>query len=137
MNEGVPWWKRRDVWVTKDRRVIPIRELDDDHLSNIISFLRRQAAKVIEQKAADILVSASSLQGEMAIDSMDRELTAVMNTSPQEVLESMPIYDALCDEADRRALAQGMVPAPDEYVSPSSPVYRRALPPRDYEEWEF
>lgn len=36
-----------DVWVTRDKTVIPIAQLDDDHLRNIIRFARRHSRKLL------------------------------------------------------------------------------------------
>ena len=49
----MPGVRRREteepVWKTKDGREIPLRDLDDAHLDNIIAFLERGGVKVFEQ----------------------------------------------------------------------------------------
>jgi hypothetical protein len=44
--------KRSPVWRTKDNRKIPITELSDGHLKNIILFLRRAHASYVESLRA-------------------------------------------------------------------------------------
>lgn len=46
------------VWVTRDKRVIPIRDMEDSHLANTINFLRARGARLPEEVKKDPLAAA-------------------------------------------------------------------------------
>lgn len=93
--------KQTKLWTTKDGRRIRICDMDDGHLHNSIDLLERAAA-VEEIKTVDAGIGMLNiLQGEMAIDSVERELDRVMDygIDPSEVNE---LYDNLIMEKERR-----------------------------------
>lgn len=49
------------VWVTRDKRVVRIRDMDDGHLENTIRFLERRGMRSPEELSAD-LVAATEFQ---------------------------------------------------------------------------
>lgn len=101
----------KGIWVTKDGRLIKISDMDDDHLVNSISLLKRAVGKM----RFDCGFSACSLlglcNGEMALGALESELSIDAQMSNEEWLERNTSYGELIEEVIRRNIAY-MIGAP-------------------------
>ena len=94
------------TWKTQSDEYIPIRQLEDRHLVNIINFLCRNAAKNKAATLRDGYQLDSMLTGEMACMTIERDIFALENMSLDEFLvESVPQWENLVRELWRRGLA--------------------------------
>lgn len=98
------WFKVRKQtkkWTTKDGEKIRICDMQDDHLSNSINLLERVAKHMEMESISAGYQMLCMLQGEMAIDSVERELMVLEEhgIDPNQVNE---LYDNLIDERERR-----------------------------------
>jgi hypothetical protein len=87
---------RPSTWVTKDGTEIPIPELEDYHLMNIIRLLERQHAYTIAA-----YVYGPEPRGDMAKDAFEREFDTLDEEGPSAIDTR---YDELTEEADGRRL---------------------------------
>ena len=99
-----------DVWITRDGRGIPIPELGDRHLLNIIRLLRRASLSYTNHMAHRYIVMGYP-QGEMAQDAWEKEFNywsgGYDNVSPEDdVFMALPWTDALLKEMVRRGLVE-------------------------------
>lgn len=116
---GKPWHERVTTWTARDGRVTKLRSLGDSHLENIILFLRRQAEHAQFRGIESALHVMAIVSSEAATDVINAELRTITETTPEEMLAEMPVYRALCREADRRAALLGLVPAIETPVYPT------------------
>jgi len=93
--------KQTKLWTTKDGRKIRICDMEDSHLQNSINLLSRYARHKESEAINAGFQMLSMLQGEMAIDSVERELDYIMETGidPSEVYH---LYNNLITEQERR-----------------------------------
>ncbi len=90
-------------WECKDGSVIKVKDLDDEHLINILRFLKRRANKFILKAVMELARAESYLIGEAALDSIDAEQTQLANMEWFDCYD----YDALAiliDEVEKRNL---------------------------------
>jgi hypothetical protein len=83
---------RGPVWVTKDGRKIPVREMTNEHLTNAIRFLQRAHARYVEF----VMDNMPQLNGEMAQYYAEQEWLEAAGSRPEELF---PIYNDLYVEA--------------------------------------
>jgi hypothetical protein len=95
---------KKKVWKTREGKEIEIKNMTDSHLMNTIKFLRRNANANMAKEIASAYSAASLMQGEMAIDAIERDIRIMEETSPDEYLQEFPIYNALIKEAEKRNL---------------------------------
>jgi len=96
---------------------IPVAELGDTHLANIVALLRRRAAKQATAQVAETLsfyLTCPGPRGEMAQVAFEQELDYWIDgrtyehagdpvvRMQQNILEDMPIWPHLTQEMDRR-----------------------------------
>jgi hypothetical protein len=91
------------LWTCRDGRKVRICDMADSHLVNTIRMLRRKAAKVCNAELQAAYSISCLLQGEMASWECDLAIES-MESDPSGEKFLPPIYDDLCDEADRRGL---------------------------------
>lgn len=95
----------KTVWVTREGERIPVRKMADSHLINTIRYLRRIGA---EEKAAGESAGYSMLgmlQGEMAIDSVERDLSYLESQTVDDYLhDTRPTFELMLVEAGKRGL---------------------------------
>lgn len=93
------------TWKTKDGRIIPIRDMSDQHLANTIRMLERcaPAHRSAEQEAC--MGGCAGLQSEMAQYAAEQGVDEMFEESPEEWLERQPTYKALVKERKRRKKA--------------------------------
>jgi hypothetical protein len=84
-----------DVWITKDGRRIPVKEMSDEHIVNTIRMLRRKGGVTVDEFLG-MCVAVASVNGEMAQYAAEGEI------ADARVLP--PVFDALLDEASARGL---------------------------------
>lgn len=93
--------KQTKLWTTQDGTKIRICDMDDCHLGYTIKLLQRMA-KQQEMNAISVGYDVlSMLQGEMAIDSVERELH-VLETYGLDPSNMNELYDNLILEQERR-----------------------------------
>lgn len=87
-------------WRTQDGRLIDVGELPDEHLANILAMLERNTPGVLAAPSMDdynlAAAAAGTMQGEMALLSMDQEMDRILAAMQP------PIVTALLAEEGRR-----------------------------------
>lgn len=79
--------KEVPVWTTKEGQEIPIPDLTDSHLKNIVAMLRRNAASTKEWAVGQGYLAEASIHGEMALDSIQSTIMHLEEQDPQEYIE--------------------------------------------------
>lgn len=82
-----------------------IRDMDDRHLLNTIRMLERNAEQMRQNDIAAGWICLGGFQGEMASYYAEQDLMRLEESSAEELLEDLPEYQALIQEADRRKLS--------------------------------
>jgi len=97
--------KKCEYWTTKDGTKIKIQDLTNDHLINIIKFLRRYASKKLDEEIDTGYSVLASLGGEMAQFFCEQDLDRLESMTVDDYLSnSFPPYDALLEESFKRKL---------------------------------
>lgn len=65
------------VWITRDGQRIKIKDLKDDHLCNILRYVKRNAEKAQNVAFQELSRAERCLQGEMALMAAESELVAL------------------------------------------------------------
>lgn len=68
-----------NVWVTRDGREIPIKDLADDHIDSILAFLVQRAPDIVDAAKVVELVRMPGPQGEHAQDAYEGEVTRALD----------------------------------------------------------
>ena len=98
------------VWVTKDKQRIPITELENSHLRNILQLLVRAAMASLRQRQI-LYIFGPRPHGEHAMDAFNQEFDYWCcyeddygRTPPLEAIlkEKIPQWDALVAESHKR-----------------------------------
>jgi hypothetical protein len=92
------------TWTTKEGKTIPINELEDKHLLNIMNMLMVRAPLIKERVVLEIIRFSDCVNGEMAQLAIDQEIRKLENADDIVVLYGTPLYDALRKEAKKRGL---------------------------------
>jgi hypothetical protein len=94
---------RGPIWITKDEREIPVKDLDTMHLSNIIKLLLRSAAMTKAQTTIKYLDGPGML-GDEATLCFEQEFNMVLDS---EVTDYVPaIFKVLWKEWNKRRKGQ-------------------------------
>lgn len=83
------------VWVTRDKRTIPLREMSDRHLANTINFLRVRGARTAEEVTASPIADAEF--------SMSRFNAGTQKKLSQLLREQQRRKDALAEKKKKEA----------------------------------
>lgn len=104
----------RDTWVTREGVRIPIRELEDRHLDNIVAFLRRHARSTMEsliRKARSFLPTiddwnacdtSAGLAFLTGMETLVGELESI--TEDEFLAATVEAWPALLEEQQRRGM---------------------------------
>lgn len=84
--------RRTGTWITRDRRVLRIADMETDHIRNTINMLRRRGL-VPKGARGPMPTPPAGLQGEFAIDAAEAE----WNREMDEWLQSPPESAALLE----------------------------------------
>lgn len=86
-------------WKDKQGRIVPIKNMTDEHLLNTIAYLDRRA----EEHDEALMRACNPFGGEIAAAMLDDEQAAAMEegTEPSDLFKE---YDFLCAERDRRGI---------------------------------
>ncbi len=95
----------KPTWTTRDGTVVAIKDMDDRHLVNIIRMMSRNAEALLDRTIRLAWQALSTMHGEMAIDSVERDINALESMAPADYLEKCTAYPALLEEAEGRGLA--------------------------------
>ena len=96
-------------WQTKDGTVIPIKDLTDSHLLNIIAYLLRTAPVAHEIAIDSAFIFSSSLRGEMAQYYAEGDCHRLTRISDEEFIEeTIEQWPYLLREAKRRQLQENI-----------------------------
>lgn len=97
---------KRPIWQTREGQKIPIRELGDSHLLNIIAMLRRRAPLAQASALLSVMDGQQMLHGEMALDALEDAERDLTEMGTEEFLRHhSEVYEDLVEEAARRGLA--------------------------------
>lgn len=100
-------------WTTKDGQKIPVDQLTDSHLRNIVNYLLRNSPALYQRDLMTGYHAIGFLQGEMALDLMNDELDYLeFEQDPEDYVTSLPIWSALRSEWEKRF---PNTPMPGEY----------------------
>jgi hypothetical protein len=91
---------RGKVWRTRDGRRIPVADMTDDHLANVMQFLRRSHRRYVDTVT---LYGIPDDVGEYAAEAAASEMADALMSNVEDVY---PIYDDLVTEAIRRGLVK-------------------------------
>lgn len=69
-------WKRTDTWKTKDGRELRICDMEESHIRNLISMLRKKRYVGAKEHSSDEPGPPPILHGEHAQDAAEREWTS-------------------------------------------------------------
>lgn len=95
------------VWKTKDGRAIPVKELEDSHLKNVISHLRKMALRKLEVLEYQLLAYAENAPDGAAM-AAENEAGQIAEMDADEWLEeNCKPWKALKREAERRGILSG------------------------------
>ena len=89
-------------WTTATGEKIRIKDLEDDHLMNIIQMLERMSRQMLYS----MYDFEAFISGEQALIDIDNQIRYAEKEGPAYFY---PIYDDLIEEAERRELIQEMV----------------------------
>ena len=94
------------TWVTRDGQRVPVSDMTDAHLVNTIRYLRRSANASITDEIQSGYSLLGTLQGEMAIDCVERDLQFLEETADADAYleDNCPTWPALLVEAEKRGL---------------------------------
>jgi len=105
------------IWVTRDGRRIAVPNMSDDHLINVIAFLRRRAPQLKRKYGVALLlkqltITTSHLFASMSDDTqndirheMSGDFAIIQSLSNDDFLrEHVPIFSHLLQEAYKRKL---------------------------------
>ena len=96
---------KADVWLTRDGRELPIREMESRHLFNTSELLRRRAPMRHAEASMSFFGATAILHGEASLDAVEREQNLFEEMSVEEfLLERCQQYATLIEEAKRRGL---------------------------------
>ena len=95
-----------EFWITREGEKWRIGAMTADHLQSVIAYLHRNADTIQAYDIAQAIDAASSLQGEMAIDSIDQEVERMMSMSPDEYIDDLPVVEAMRDELRKRGYTE-------------------------------
>ncbi len=94
------------IWTTRTGEEIPMRQLGDVHLENIILMIRRSEARTSKFRNEQILEAHSflaSCNGEAARDAVEQSIKSYDTASVDDILkEAYPPYKHLLEEKERR-----------------------------------
>lgn len=100
--------EQTQVWRGQDGRVYYVGELEDEHLGNIIAYLNRHAAELLERRRRRDHELETLLSVECALELEDAD--------PLAWLHGRPLYRALLAEQRRRGAVDGEVVYPTAVV---------------------
>lgn len=91
------------TWTDKEGRVIPIEELSDDHLANILRFLQRRA---YERWLNDAYFALSCARRHTEVQKIEKAISQMMTSGlmKEEITSYFPLYKHLINEALKRKL---------------------------------
>jgi hypothetical protein len=95
----------KTIWVTREGQRIRVRKMDDRHIVNTLCLLTRWGHRMKDELLYGAFRVSGMLQGEEASMCIQQEIRQLERMDVDEFLsESIPTYDALVDEAERRKL---------------------------------
>lgn len=90
-------------WVMKDGTKVRIEDMSNTHIINSINLMERKAREMYSEVEHSMWSVYGSLQGEMAIDSMENEINSLDKGGWENILPS--VYYDLCKELERRGVS--------------------------------
>jgi len=92
------------LWKTKAGDMIRISEMEDSHLNNTIAMLERNADKLMRQALSEALALSATMQGEMAIESMEEYINDMVSYDDGKawLFDTYSQYEWLLEERHKR-----------------------------------
>lgn len=103
-----------DTWTSADKVTRPITEMTEKHLRNTIRFIERVGPRLLENCIL-FYIHGPKPSGEMAQDCFDQEFDWLLDTSPGEFVDRLPIVEAMREQLRRIAVGEPRED-PDETV---------------------
>lgn len=101
-----------EEWLTKDKRLIPVVDMIDAHLSNTVRMLRRQGLMMKMKAEISLLNGYDVVRGDMATDALEGEYQALQEMELDDFIKGrVPCFKLMLTEVARRKL---VVPPPTE-----------------------
>lgn len=102
-------------WKTKDGREIPIKDLGDGHLENILNLLIRHAVvKRCQTELAYLRPAFGGPRGDMAQDAFDQEFDGICQLTTEDYF--LPIWWDLEAEAKKREIKIPPIPTEEQIL---------------------
>lgn len=100
------------LWTTKDKQKIRICDMSDHHLINTIKLIKRVVNKMRWHRLMEAYSFLSTLQGEMAIMSVENEIDLIEDDimcHPQADPTTVRLFDQLMLDFERRNLDEQLI----------------------------
>lgn len=94
--------EQEELWIDGQREEHAITQMSDEHLANLKGWLLRNAPGLLFKRIADAYGFASHLNGEMAQDAMDSEISELEEKNPYLWMEERPLFIAIGREISKR-----------------------------------
>lgn len=96
--------KQTALWTTKNGTKLRICDMGDSHLVNAIKLCQRKAASELTEEIGAAYGVLAGLNGEMAQFYCEQDIARMEESHPDDFLESFPLFEKLCLEAERRGI---------------------------------
>lgn len=92
-------------WKQKDKTIIKIKDMDDNHLKNTIKMLQRKGQKMLDEEISAAYSCLSTFNGEMAIMTCEQDITKMEGMDGSDIMRyEHPQYNNMIKELEKRGL---------------------------------
>jgi len=90
-------------WKQKDKSIINIKDMDDNHLNNTIKMMQRWGQKMLDEEILAAYSCLSSFNGEAAIDTCESEICKLEQMNGDNIMRyESPQYRNMIKEQNKR-----------------------------------
>jgi len=94
--------EQTDVWFDGADERICVRDMDDEHLTNLRGWLLRNADRFHSFVIGRLYSLANQVGGEMALESLESAISEMQEENAYVWMEERPLFQAIDQEIDRR-----------------------------------